>query len=53
MRRILRYVKNLFWNSVGQLFNENEKLIGEQKEITGVSTIFQRSYVDVDKLIVQ
>ena len=35
----LRSVKNHFWNSVGQLFNENEKLIGEQKEITGVSTI--------------
>ena len=35
----LRYVKNHFWHSVGQLFNENEKLIGEQKEITGVSTI--------------
>ena len=27
------------WNSVGQLFNDNEKLIGEQTEITGVSTI--------------
>ena len=35
----LRYVKNHFQNSVGQLFNENEKLIGEQSEITGVSTI--------------
>ena len=34
-----RYVKNHFWNSVGQFFNENEKLIGEHKEITGVSTI--------------
>ena len=30
--------KNL-WNSVGQLFNETGKLISEQKEITGVSTI--------------
>ena len=30
----LRYVKNHHWNSVGQLFNENEKLIGEQREIT-------------------
>ena len=35
----LRYVKNHFWNSVGQLFNETGKLISEQKEITGVSTI--------------
>ena len=35
----LRYVKDQLWISVGQLFNENEKLIGEQKEITGVSTI--------------
>ena len=35
----LRYVKNHFQNSVGQLFKENEKLTGEQKEITGVSTI--------------
>ena len=25
----LRYVKNHFWNGVGQLFNENEKLSGE------------------------
>ena len=31
-------VKNHFWNSVGQLFNETGKLISEQKEITGVST---------------
>ena len=35
----LRYVKNHLWNTVGQLFNENKKLIGEQTEITGVSTI--------------
>ena len=35
----LRYVKNHFWISVGQLVNENEKLIGEQKEITVASTI--------------
>ena len=34
-----RYVKNNLWNSVGQVFNENEKLIGEQTEITGVTTI--------------
>ena len=27
----LRYVKHHFWNRVGQLVNENEKLIGEQK----------------------
>ena len=26
-------------NSVGQLFKESEKLISEQKEITGVSTV--------------
>ena len=35
----LRYVKNQFWNSVGQLFNETGKLISERKEITDVSTI--------------
>ena len=35
----LRYWKNHFWNSVGQLFNDTGKLISEQKEITGVSTI--------------
>ena len=35
----LRYVKNHLWKSVRQLFNENEKLIREQTEITGVSTI--------------
>ena len=32
-------MKNHFWDSVGQLFNENEKLVGEQEEITGVSKI--------------
>ena len=35
----LRFVKNHLWNSVGQLFNANEKLISEQTEITGVSTV--------------
>ena len=35
----VRYVKNHFWNSVGQLFNETGKLISEQTEITGVTTI--------------
>ena len=35
----LRYVKNHLWKSVGQLFKENEKLISEQTENTGVSTI--------------
>ena len=35
----LRYVKNHLWNSVGQFFNETGKLVSEQKEITGVSTI--------------
>ena len=28
----LRYVKNHFWKSVGQLFNENEKLSGRIKK---------------------
>ena len=46
-------MKNHFWNSVGQLFNENEKLISGQNEITGVRTFgVKRCYVDVDKLIV-
>ena len=35
----LRYVKKNLWNSVGQLFNEKDKLISEQTEITGVSSI--------------
>ena len=35
----LRYVENHLWNSVGQLLDETGKLIGEQKEVTGVSTI--------------
>ena len=35
----LRYVKNNLWNRLGQIFNETGKLISEQKEITGVSTI--------------
>ena len=34
----LRFVKNHFWNSVGQLFNETGKLISEQTEITGINT---------------
>ena len=35
----LRYVKNDLWNSVGQLFLETGKLISEQEEITGFSTV--------------
>ena len=35
----LRYVKNNLCNSVGLLFHETGKLMSEQKEITGVSTI--------------
>ena len=35
----LRYVKNYFWNCVGQLSNETGKLISEQKEIIGVNII--------------
>ena len=35
----LRDVKNHLWNGVGQLFRETGKLISDQKEITGVSTI--------------
>ena len=35
----LRYVQNLFWHSVGQLFRETGKLISGQTEITGKSTI--------------
>ena len=35
----LLFVKSHLWNSVGQLFNETGKLISEQTEITGVSTL--------------
>ena len=35
----LRHVKNNHWNSVGLLFHEIGKLISEQREVTGVSTI--------------
>ena len=35
----LRYVKNHLWNSVKHLFNETEKLISGQIEITGANTI--------------
>ena len=35
----LRYVKNIIWNSVRQLFRETWKLISEQKEFTEISTI--------------
>ena len=49
----LRYVKNNLLTSVGLLFRETGKLISEQKEITGISTLdFSRCHVDVDKLIV-
>ena len=34
-----RYVKSHFWNRVGQLFKETEKLISEETDITGVNTI--------------
>ena len=34
-------MKNHFWNSVGQLFNETGKLISEQTEITGVTINFK------------
>ena len=35
----LRYVGSDLWNSVGLFFRETGKLISEQKEITGVSTV--------------
>ena len=41
-----RYVKNHLWNSVGRIFNDNEKLISEHHR-------FPRCHVDVEKLIVQ
>ena len=34
-----RFVKNRLWNSVEQLFNETGRLIRDQTEITGVTTI--------------
>ena len=34
----LLFVNNNLWNIVRQLFNESEKLISEQKEVTGIST---------------
>ena len=40
----LRYVKNYFWNCVGQLSNETGKLISEQKEIIGVNIIEFKDY---------
>ena len=50
----LRYVKNHFWNSVGHVINENDELIGEQKENHWCKhTKIQRTHVDADKLIVQ
>ena len=50
----LRFVKNHLWNSVGQLFNEIGKLISEQTENYWCKHFqFQRTYVDVDKLVVQ
>ena len=35
----LRFVKNHFWSSLKKLFEETEKLIKNQTEITGVSMI--------------
>ena len=45
-------MKNHFWDSVGQLFHEDEKLFSEQTEITGVSTINFKEYLEIDKPIV-
>ena len=36
---LVKNVKNNFWNSVGQLFLETGRLIRDQTEITGVTTI--------------
>ena len=35
----IRFVKNRLWNSVEQFFNETGRLIRDQTEITGVTTI--------------
>ena len=48
----LRYVKNILWNRVRLLFHESGKLINEQKEITGVSTVGFKDATWIDKLIV-
>ena len=50
----LRLLKNHLWNSAELLFHETGRLISEQTEITGAKhDLFQRTDVDVDKLIVQ
>ena len=40
----LRFVKNHFWSSLKKLFKENEKLIMDQRETTGVSLIEYKDY---------
>ena len=35
----LRYVKNLLWKTVGQLWRETEKLVSGQTESAGISVI--------------
>ena len=40
----LRFVDNHFWSSVKKLFKETEKLINDQKKITGVSMIDYNDY---------
>ena len=40
----LRFVKNHFWSSWNKLFKETEKMIKDQKEITGVSMIDYGDY---------
>ena len=47
----LPYVKNHLWRSAKQLFSENGKRIRGETEITKHDK-FQRTYVDVDKLVV-
>ena len=52
----LRCVKNHSWSSLKKLFKATEKLIKNQKEITGVSMIclrrVRRAHMERDKLAV-
>ena len=48
----LRFVKSHFWSSLTKLFKETEKLIKDQKEITGASLIYYEDYTWSTKLAV-
>ena len=48
----LRFVKNHIWSSLKKLFKETEKLMRDQKEITGVSMLGKRKLSGIFRIII-